>query len=178
MIDWMKAKPEIVERVVREGEIYLDGQLKLATSADQRAAVLASVFTAAASAVLAGLSALAVSSSRSAPTHHYPIFIGGGGMAACFFFGAAFCISAIFPVNFWLPGSEPESWRCDVLAERGLQDALRDEAKHIQSKISDNRGVVEKNARRFKWGAILGISAPAAGLLLWIVTSSVTWIGG
>lgn len=47
-MDWSKAKPGVLERIVQEGEQFLGGQLELATSADQRAAVLAGMFTAAA----------------------------------------------------------------------------------------------------------------------------------
>lgn len=45
--------------IVRGGEAYLDGQLRVATSADQRASSLAGVFSAAATALLAATVALA-----------------------------------------------------------------------------------------------------------------------
>lgn len=97
-------------------------------------------------------------------------------MVICFLVGAALCIAAIFPVGFWLPGNEPESWFGDVAAAKELDAALCEEAEHIQSKIAENRSVVAKNAQRFQWGAILGIIAPAAGFLLWLLTSSAYWV--
>jgi len=76
-MDWSKAKPGLIQQIVREGECYLDGQLKLALSADQRGAILAGVFTAAATAVLALLIGLSISKDV-AIVHRYPVFLGAG----------------------------------------------------------------------------------------------------
>jgi len=176
-MDWSKAKPEVVHRVVSEGDVYLDGQLKLATSADQRSAVLAGVFTAAATALLAGI--IALSAVKDTPlTVRYPIYVGGGAMVLLFLAAAAFCIAAVLPVGFWLPGSEPASWGRDIETGRELDASLLEEAQNLQAKIEDNRAVLRKNARRFVWGAALGISAPLVGALLWGVTSSARWVAG
>lgn len=173
-MDWAKAKPEMVNKIVQEGEAYLSGQLKLATSADQRASMLAGVFTAAATAVIAGL--LTLNTSDIPLGEKFPIYLGGGVAFVSFLAAASLCIMAIFPVGFWLPGNEPASWYGDVNSEKELTPALGEEAEHIQSKISENRAVLEKNAKRFRWGAILGIAAPIAGTLAWFISFFSVWI--
>lgn len=164
-MDWTKAKPGVPENVSREGTVYLDAQLRLATSADQRAAVLAGIFTTASTALLAGLVALSTSSAPG----RLPIFLGGGTAVVLFVAAAAFCIVAIFPVGFWLPGSEPKSWKTDVEEGKDLVASLGQAADHIQEKIEENRCVLDANAKRFKWGATLGIAAPLVGTVVWIV---------
>ena len=174
-MDWSKTKPEVVSRVVTEGETYLQGQLTLATSSDQRASMLAGVFTAAGTALLVGLITLAATKDISL-TIKYPAYLGGGVAAVLFILAAAFCIRATFPVQFWLPGNQPHSWYGDVEAGRELTAALSEEAEHIQSKIAENRTVLQTNATRFKWGAALGIAAPLIGTALWLISSSSLWV--
>ncbi len=177
-MDWSKASDQMVARVVQEGETYLSGQLKLATSADQRASVLAGVFTTAGTALLAGLIAFAATNQSAPITERYPLFLGGGAAVILFFAAASLCIAAIFPAAFWLPGNEPKSWFGDVESGKGLTAALAEEAEHIQDKIAENRGVIVKNAWRFKTGTIVGIAAPGIGLILWGLTSSAYWVAG
>lgn len=173
-MDWSKADPQMAERVVREGESYLSGQLQLATSADQRAAVLAGVFAASGTAVLAGLIALTASDLRISEV--YPIYLGGFAAVAMLLGAAALCISAIFPVGFWLPGNEPKSWYRDIESGKKISDALGEEAEHIQEKIAENRNTTKNNAKRFKWGAMLGITAPVLGAAIWVIASSCRWL--
>jgi hypothetical protein len=174
--DWTKAKPGLVQQIVREGELYLDGQLKLALSADQRAAILAGVFTAAATGVLAVMLALAITKDV-AILHRYPVYVGSGTTAGMFLVAACLCISAAMPVGFWLPGNQPENWYGDVDQGKDLGAALGEEAQHIQDKIVENRAILAKNAQRFGRGAIMGIAAPFVGAALWLLTSSVWWLG-
>lgn len=176
-MDWSKTKPDLVARVVSEGETYLAGQLTLATSSDQRASMLAGVFTAAGTALLVGLITLAVTKDISAAVK-YPAYLGGGVAAVLFILAAAFCIMATFPVKFWLPGNQPQSWYGDVQTGKELTPALAEEAEHIQSKIAENRATLQTNATRFKWGAALGIAAPLIGAALWIISSSSLWVAG
>jgi hypothetical protein len=74
-LDWSNVPEEMRTHIVSEGQAYLDGQIRLATAADQRAAALAAVFTAAGSALIAGLIAFASVKSVVKP---YPIYAGGG----------------------------------------------------------------------------------------------------
>ena len=176
-MDWSKADSNMVERIVEEGEAYLAGQLKLATSADQRASMLAGVFTAGATAVIAGLLTLHTAE-KIALAQKFPVYLGGGVGFLLFLAAASFCIAAIFPVGFWLPGNEPQAWYRDIEGAKDLKLALGEEAEHIQSKISENREVLSKNATRFKIGAILGIAAPIVALAVWMISSSSGWVLG
>jgi hypothetical protein len=174
-MDWKNADKDMTTRIVEEGQTYLDGQLRLATSADGRAAALAGVFTAAAAAIMAGLIALTVASKPDFAAK-YPIYLGGGIAALLFLAAAAHAIAAMLPISFWLPGNEPESWYGDVDSKKAMMEALGEEAEHIQSKIEDNRKVLKRNARLFKRAAILGICAPTAGATLWLISSSSVWV--
>ena len=159
-----KNKRALIKTAVGEGETYLGGQLTLATSADQRAAILGGVFTAAGTAIIAGLIA-----AYSAGFTLNAILFGGLVAAILFLVGAGMCVSTVMPVSFNLPGNEPASWKADIERDRALIEALEEEAANFQSKIEDNRTVIKKNAKRFKWGAVAGITAPVAGLIVWLL---------
>ncbi len=164
-MDLSKSNPETTREIVREAEIYLQGQLTLATSADQRASIMASVFAAAGAAIVAGLITL-VSSDMAAD--FMPVFIGGAVAAVLFLAGAGLCVWATLPVGFDLPGSQPGDWEKDVKAGTSLDDSLAEQAKHYQGKIEDNREALRQNAGRFQLGAISGITAPFVGFLVWL----------
>lgn len=166
-MDWSKASDETVKEIVREGEAYIAAQLSLATSADQRASVMASIFTAAGAAIVAGLITLYTEG----PDDSDPIFAGGVAAAALFLIGASLCVWAALPVGFDLPGAQPKSWLNDVETGKQLKESLQQQAENYQDKINDNRKVLGANASRYKWGAIAGIAAPLAGFVVWLITS-------
>jgi hypothetical protein len=150
MVDLTKASQEMLAQIVREAELYLDGQLKLALSADQRASVLSGAYSAGASAIVAGLIALSTSSLSRLTL--YPILLGGAGTTVLFLVAAFCCIKSIAPVGFWLPGNEPKSWYSDVISGKQLKEALEEEAVHLQEKIEENSVVLKQNARVFLAG--------------------------
>jgi hypothetical protein len=176
-MDWTNADRDMTSRIVDEGQTYLDGQLRLATSADGRAAALTGVFTAAAAALMAGLIALAVAAKPDAASK-YPLFLGGGIAAGLFLIAAAHCMMAILPADFWLPGNEPKVWYDDIITKKAFVEALGEEAGYIQEKIEENRAVLKRNARLFRRGAIAGICAPTVGTLVWLISSSSVWVLG
>ena len=45
-MDWSKVDDDLLKLIVQRAETYLNAQLTLATSADQRAATMASIFAA------------------------------------------------------------------------------------------------------------------------------------
>jgi len=122
MLDFSKSSPETTKEVVRESELYLQGQLSLATSADQRAASLAGIYAAAGAAVVAGIVTLVTSGS---PGDWLPVVVAGAVSATLFLAGAALCVWATLPVGFDLPGSQPQSWQSDVTHAVSLDDSLR-----------------------------------------------------
>jgi|SRR6185437_2294518 len=173
-MDWLAADEKLVSRMVEQGAAYLSGQVRLATAADQRASMLAGVFAAAGTVILAGIITLATSADFDIG-RAYPLVLAAIGMVACFLAGAALCIWTIVPVGIWLPGNEPQSWYGDIESKKVLLAALGEEAEHIQSKIVENRSIIRANAGRFRWGAILGIVAPIVGAVLWVISSLFSW---
>jgi hypothetical protein len=164
-MDFSKIDDIFSREIIRGGEAYLDGQLKIATSADQRASSLAGVFTAAATALVAATVAL-TSPAWNVPGR-IPLMIGAAAAAIMFLIGAIQCWRVIMPVSFWLPGCEPENWDSDVAAGKKLHDCFGERADHIQEQIGANLVVISRNARKFRWGAGFGITAPFVGILAW-----------
>jgi hypothetical protein len=133
-MDFSKINDTFSKEIIRGGEAYLDGQLKIATSSDQRASSLAGVFTAAATALVAATVAL------TNPSWNVPgrvaLMIGAAAAAVMFLIGAVQCWRVLMPVNFWLPGCEPGNWETDVAAGKNLHDCLGERADHIQEQIT------------------------------------------
>jgi hypothetical protein len=176
-MDFSKIKPDFRKEIVREGTVYLDGQLKIATAADARASGLAGIFIAAATALIAGVVIAIFNSAGAALPARLPMMLGGAAAALFFLAAAVLCITAIRPVSFWLPGLAPENWSSDVTGGRELDDCLGERAQHIQEQIADNLKIIESNANLFKWGARLGISAPFVGLVIWLLASVCKFLG-
>jgi hypothetical protein len=172
-MDFSKIDDVFSKEIIRGGEAYLDGMLKVAASADQRASGLAGMFTTAATALLAAVVALANPAWK--VPGQIPLMVGGAAAAIMFLVGALLCLSTIMPVKFWLPGCEPGNWEPDVVAGKTLHDCLGERARHMQEQITENLSVIESNARRFKWGAICGIAAPFVGVLIWGLVSICRW---
>jgi hypothetical protein len=169
--DWSKVDRVVRSHIVENAKAYIDAQMSLATAADQRACALAGIFTAAGTALIAGLIALGTASSGG-PVHRYPEFLSGGITALSFIVAGLLCIASALPVDMYLPGGQPKSWDKDIADEKSYDVILKEEAEIIQEKINENRVVVQKNARLFKWGALIGISAPVTGTLVWALTAS------
>jgi len=155
-MDFTKIDTDFRKEIVRGGESYLDGQLKIATSADSRASSLAGMYTAAATALTAGVVIAIFNNAGNHLHERLPLIVGGGLSALFFLIGALFCVLAIRPTKLWLPGCEPENWEEDIASGRRLDECLGERAKHIQAHIGDNFKVIERNAWRFGCGAGFG----------------------
>jgi hypothetical protein len=162
-MDFSTIKDDFATEINRSAEAYLAGQLQIATSADQRASVMASVFAAAGAALFAGT--MTIAASIDIPSS---VKLGGFLAGLCFLIGAAFCVTATMPVLFWLPGAEPNSWKEDVEKGRELKACLGEQAKFFQKHIEKNDEIIKRNARWFKLGAMIGIAAPIIGLIFWL----------
>jgi len=172
-MDFSKISDDFAREIVREGEAYLGGQLQIATSADQRAAVMASVFTAAGAALAAGV--ITIASSKDG-IGSFPVFFGGTIASLLFLAGASCCVKATMPCDFWPPGSEPGNWNTEIVSGANLKDAFGEQSSHIQDKIDENSRVLSRNAGWFKWGARLGIAAPFFGILSWLLFTACRFI--
>lgn len=153
------------EAIIRDGQAYLDGQVRIATAADSRASGLAGIFTATATALTAGVVIALFNPAWQTVAARVPITIGGAIAAVLFFFGAVLCIRAIMPVEFNLPGCEPMMWDDDIKANKKLNECIGDRAEHINDQIKENNVVIARNAKLFKWGALSGIAAPFIGIV-------------
>jgi len=164
-MDWSRGSPELKKQILEESNSFLSGTVAIAASADQRAAVMAGTFTAAATAIVAGLMALGATAGG---IHQlFPVYAGGVVAAAAFAVGALFCVLAMMPANFYLPGSTPAEWEDDVIANRSLEACRTDMIQIAGRRALHNRGVIAKNASRFLVGVSAGIFAPFAGLIVW-----------
>jgi hypothetical protein len=172
-MDFSKIDSEFSKEIIRGGEAYLDGQLKIATSADQRASSLAGVFIASSTALIAA--SLALANPQWNVPGRVPLIMGAASAAIMFLIGAINCWLAIMPVSFFVPGCEPMNWETDVLAGRKLHDCLGERAVHIEDQIGANLKVIGSNARKFRIGAIFGILAPFTGVVMWSLASLCHW---
>jgi hypothetical protein len=161
-MDFSKIEDEFAKEIIRAAEANLSGQVAVATSADQRASVMASVFAAAGAALIVGMAAIA---------KDYPTAVVAGGFVAggLFLVAAALCVKATMPVQFWLGGAEPHDWSEDCAAGRKLKESLSQQADHLQERITYTSAVIGRNARWFFWGAGIGVAAPFMGLAIFLL---------
>ena len=161
-MDFSKIDDEFAKEIIRAAETNLSGQVIVATSADQRAAVMASVFAAAGAALIVGMAAL---------TRDFSAGVVAGGFVAgvLFLIGAALCVKATMPVKFWLGGAEPHDWADDCKVGRNFVECLSQQADHLQQRITENQEIIESNSKWFFWGASIGVAAPFVGLAIWLL---------
>ena len=176
MINWSTAKDGVLDEVLRTSETYLEGTVTIATSADQRAAVVAGTFATAGAAIVAGL--MWFSATVTAENHYASAIYTGGGLAAFFFLlGAFLCIRAAMPVGFNLPGTQPSGWESDIAAGRELKDCQYDLLNFREDLIAKNLATIKRNAGLFKYGAYSGIAAPFIGAAAWALIANASALG-
>ena len=166
--DWKSGDKDLIQEALRQADLRIENQVRLAISADQRAAVLAAIYTAASTVLAAGIITMV------ADGHIiWPIITGGGIAAVLFFIGAASCIYTSRPVNFHVAGNDPKNWYNDINEGKDLKVALGEVAQHLQEGISENRKIIERNAKFYWAGARLGIAAPLVGAIIWMVAFTI-----
>ncbi len=166
MVNWSTAKDGVVAEVLRDSETFLAGTVSLATSADQRAAVVAGTFATAGAAIVAGIIGFAAAASAS-NSYAPAVYAGGLSAALLFITGSIFCIRAAMPVGFHLPGTKPSGWEDDVTSGHTLLECQHDLISIRENAIKENLEIIARNARRYTIGAYLGIAAPVIGALIW-----------
>jgi len=92
----------ILREILLNRDTFLPGQLTLASSADQRAVVLGSIFSASAAAIVSGAIALS-------PKLVSAQITGGLVAASLFLVASGLCLLSACPANFSLPGTQPDS---------------------------------------------------------------------
>jgi hypothetical protein len=158
--DWKEKANEIglIREACREGEVKLAAQVTIATSADQRATVLAGIYVAAATGVIGAL--LTKPSGGGVP-----LIAAAVAAAGAFLCGAFLCLKATLPVIFWTPGNDPSEWYADIEAAKPEHIALGEQLGHYDKHIKANEATLKDNAKFFRWGAKLGIAAPIIGTI-------------
>ena len=121
--------------------------------------MLAGIYIAAATGIIGAITAL---SGKIAIL----VAIGGGAASIAFVGGAFLCIFAMLPVKFWTAGNEPEEWYKDIANGTPLVEALGEQCEFVSRHIHENNRIIEKNASRFLYGALLGAVAPIVGILV------------
>ncbi len=153
--DWSSANICLVREALRCGEARLAAQMQLAISADQRASVLAGIYAAIGTGIIAALASAA---------DPKPYLLAGGiVMAVVFIFGGLLCILTTLPVGIWTPGYEPQAWYDDISNNKALVVALGELTASYNTHILENNDIITKNAGLFRWGALIGMAAPLLG---------------
>jgi hypothetical protein len=158
MPNWSTKNIDLIREASRHAEAKMIAQVQFAVSADARASILAGIYVAAATGCVAALAASSTLQGR-------PAAIGAAvGAVAAFISGAYLCIWATLPCDFHLPGNEPKNWYDEIENDASLVSAAGEQLALFDSDIHENNDTLADNARKFKWGALIGISAPFAGL--------------
>jgi hypothetical protein len=157
--DWSKANIELIREAVNGGDARLAAQVQLATSADQRATVLAGIYAAVATGIIAAML------TRESFENETWLVVASVGTVIAYLTGAILCIFATLPVKFWTAGNDPEAWYDDIEASKPLSVALGEQAEHHNAHILENNRTIARNAWLFRIGALLGIFAPVLGLI-------------
>src|SRR5512146_2327154 len=103
-IDWSNTTPEMAECIASQGEKFLQAQLQVGIASDQRAMTMAGVFSAVATAMIAG--ALTYWDK----TGSGPILAAGLVGGAVMLVGVGLCLWSARQIEFGYPGNEPQNW--------------------------------------------------------------------
>jgi hypothetical protein len=159
VVDWSAVSVESAAAILRQGELYLDGQCRLAIAADQRAMAASSFFSGFAAIVLAA------TFGYWSQVRGIDLLVAGLVTAALLLAGAVSCVRAAWPVEFAVPGNEPKKW-WGVRGEP-LNFLLGGQTEHCQFFIEHNHRVLVRNSWWLKAGLVWGVSAPFVGALTW-----------
>lgn len=158
--DWKGKDLKLIQEASRHGEARIAAQVQIAISADQRAAILAGIYAAAATAIIGVIASSVIVQGNK------PLLIGSSVTALTFLIAAVFCLLATLPVEFGAPGNEPQEWYSDIEKGTPLEVAVGEQLAHFNQHILDNHIMLQRNARRFIWGALVGIASPAFGVII------------
>lgn len=161
-MDWSKVSPEMAEKILGQGETFLQATLTVASGLDQRSATLAGIFSASATAALAASAAIQISD-----TGDSALVYSGLVVAAMWFFGASLCVAALWPSKYHLPGNHPRNWWDASVSQGAWVEAIGGESENYQERIDYNVNGLKRDSRFLKSGAAVGCAAPFMGLLTW-----------
>jgi hypothetical protein len=146
---------ELAAVVLRQGELKLTAQMQLALAADNRATVLAGIFSTLA---VTGVSGAAVL---------WKLGPGYGGWLAglivqvVLLIGAAYlCVHAARPTDFYTVGNRPMRWWKDGVERKSLAACLKQESDNYQHRIDRNSELITGNANLVSNALHLAVLSP------------------
>lgn len=155
----------MAERVLQQGELFLQAQLDSALASDQRAMTTAAFFASVAAAITAGVIAYWDNSAE------FAVLIAGLSGAMIMAIGACVCLWAARPVDFYFPGTHPACW--EGVIHLPLNEVLWGEAQNYQDNIEKNAALLEKNGKVLYRGAMLAAASPLVAIALWLLFSTI-----
>lgn len=158
-LDFSQVKPEVAREVLRLGEVQMQAIQALVVGANQRAATLCGVLTAAAAVTMGGVAAAHAAGK-------VDLVLAGVLVALMLLAGAAFCVAALWPADFYAPGYAPGDLINRDALFGSLEDTMLNMALLYDGRIRENRRVLIKSSRLFRLGAVAGCGAPVLGGLL------------
>jgi len=165
-VDWAGTPVAMAQFIVAQGEKYLQAQMQMAVASDQRAMTMAGVFSAIATATIAGAIAYWDKSASA------PILAGGLSGGLCMLLGAAICLWSARQVDFYYPGNEPAHWYAS--RKDSLPQSLGGEAENYQGHIVANAIVLERCGKTLGAGAAISVAAPLVAVLAWWTATSLS----
>jgi hypothetical protein len=133
---------DTLKEIIREGEAFLEAQLKAGLAADQRAMAVVTMSSAIGAILIAGTVSFIAAKVVIWPhvLAVVPMFIG--------LFVAMFsALSAAKPVTFYYTGNNPKFWVQDVVKKQTLLVSLAGQAANYAKGISLNKNVLDDNHR-------------------------------
>ena len=156
---------KVAEELLRQAELRQEAEFRAALGMDQRAAVLAAGFIAAAGAAAAA--ALALSSD------HAQLRLGALVGALMFAVAAVLCGIACRPQGFRFPGLEPISWGASpAYLEKPYRELIMSRVAQLQDEINENKAQQKLNGRILTSGMLLAAVSPAVAIAIsWAAAS-------
>lgn len=165
-----RPEEELVRFMLQQGELYLDGQLRLVVATQARALSFAGTFTGIATAS-AGASLGYLERVGQAP-----LVWAGVAVAVFMLIGALCCLhAAVVRSQLALPGGEPERLQ-RAAAQMSVLDFLRWQAENYQLGLDRNDRTITRYVRWLRIGAYTGALAPAVGAVTWLYLSPQVWL--
>ena len=161
--DWRKVNMDVALHILKQGQVFIEAEIKLAIAADHRAMITASILTGFAAGLLAA--ALRYFDDQTTRSLGFTIL----AMASFMFCGAFCCFWSARPVPFGLPGSMPKQlWPHRRFRNRAV--VIGGEAERTAEALSDaNERTLKINARWLRLGIIAAGLAPIAGGITWTI---------
>jgi hypothetical protein len=154
---------EMAKQILEQGERYMTAQLQCALASDQRATTTANTLVAAATAVLGAGAAYY------GATADLPVLLGALTAGILLAVAAGFNIHAARPTEFYCPGNYPSQWWPHATGDFALMVA--GEAENYDERIRFNSQILDANGKWQRRGSYLGVAAPVAGVITWILAS-------